>query len=1158
MDEDNLECLHALFVTNPLDDMSRIQSTKDTLLEGSCSWIFGDLTYTRWLNDRQSRPLWIHGDPGKGKTMLTIAVTAELSTRLEHSDSSNSILAYFFCDDKDDRTNNAVAILRGLLYQILCQQPNLFGHLKNEYKKQKTKLFESRNAFQTLWRILQSMLLESKLEKVYLIVDALDECDYDSRTVLLRLIEKDSNEKMAETIPGPTLKWMLISRNDADIKEALFHSLDISLELNSNQVDVAVSKFIDLKVEQLKKKKGYSETLKVYVRDTLRNKAEGTFLWVSLACAELEKARAVEGIMRNALDRLPRGLEGIYTQILEKALTNDQAYTADTTKEILKAVSIAMRPLTLYELACIAEIPKECWNDRNVLSEYVSQCGSLLTIRGIPNVKDQSSEHVISRHATVHLVHQSAKDFLTSQYSHLLLLPDLAEEHATVVRRSLSYICSGIFANGPIHDSSDSDIDSESSDAQDNASPERSGLEHLDVKVGDADVANIATQEHDDDLQPPLFLEYPIIYWVSHGREANSTIGDVFDVHRDFFEPESPIRDFWIRSYNVISQSYVFPHELHNFTLLHFGACTGIYSLAKRILDWIHVSYTSKSDSLIDTKDQHGFTALIYAAKYGHKRVVELLLERGAHAEERDWWGKTVLMYSAELENPAISLVLLNHGASVHPKDQYGDTALSCASKKGQETVVKLLLQQGANDQSSNDSMDRALEVAAEAGHLAVVQLLLKERAFMDRDNSSLRIPLINAARPGHSAVVEVLLRHGVRVGEQDDVYDVALAAAFARQEKTVELLLRHGANVDAVDEYRSTTLIKAAAVGNDAAVKLLLKHGANVRASDNFGRTALMNAAEDGYDIVVELLLKHGVNVNTSSKFGDTTLMKAIMHGHDTVVELLLKHGANVNASDTYGDTALMKAILRGHNKAVELLLQFEANLEASDRAADTALNYAAISDHEAITQLLLEKGAHVNRRNLKGNSPLADAASRGHSSIVELLLRHDADVDSADRTGCSVLSLAAIEGCEDVCRILLKNGATLKMLNREDDDAISAFCWASLKCNEKMAKECLTFYPKMSRFLSDCLVPAARRGYEASIKVLLEHKVTINTEIKEKDMAGFYATIEFDRLAFDPYTPNSRKAVMKDFEALIDSQHKALLLILQHRKERLEDEKK
>ena len=905
--------------------------------------MFGDLTYTGWLNSRQSRTLWIHGDPGKGKTMLTMAVITELSTRLEHFDSSNSMLAYFFCDDKDDRTNNAVAILRGLLYQILCQHPKLFGLLESEYKKQGAELFESRNALQTLWRILQSMLLESKLEKVYLIVDAIDECDFDSRTVLLRLMEQNLNDRITETVSGSAVKWMLTSRNDASIKEALLDSLSISLELNSDQVDVAVSKFIGVKVEHLKKKKRYSGVQESLVQETLRNKAEGTFLWVSLACAELEKARAIEGAMRNALERLPRGLEGIYTQILEKAVADDQADIADMTKEILKAVSIAIRPLTLHELACVADIPKESWNDRNLLSEYISQCGSLLTIRGISNVKDQSGEHVIPRHATVHLVHQSAKDFLISPEAKRLLSLDLAEEHATMVSRCLSYICSGVLANGTVVDSSSSDSDSESSDAGSNSEPEKVGIECSEVRVGDAHVNDIATTEqNDDNLDRPPLLKYPILHWMSHGREAKSTVGDVFDVYQDFFEPKSPIRKSWLDSYRKLSKSREFSGICYNSHILLFGTCIGIRALVKKILDG------SKSDSTIDIKDRNGSTALMLAADRGYKSVVELLLEQGADAEARDRWGNTALILSVTSEDPAVTSVLLNHGVSVHPENKNGATALSHASIYGQETVVKLLLQHGANYEISNDSMDRALEWAAQFGHIAIVQLLLKERAFIDRDNSSERKPLIRAAMEGH--------------------------------EKVVELLLRHGANVIASDEARFSALMIAAA------------------------------------------------------------------EGHNTVVELLLSHGA---------------------------------------------------------------------------------------------------DVDSVDKIGCLALSIAAIKGNEDTCKTLLKYEATLRIPNREEDDAIPAVCWAALKFNERQVKTLLEF-DILSPRECDLLGLAARQGYEALIKVLLEHKVAVTTETMEIDTASLFA--KFDVNYFRYSLPNQ-----ETFKALIDSQHKALLLILRSRKERL-----
>ncbi len=130
-DERDRKYLHALYVINPLDDMVRIQDTKDNYLEGTCSWILTDPTYKEWLRNDQSRILWIHGDPGKGKTMLAISQIIELTDRIERSTVASATLPYFFCDNKDDRRNNAVVVLRGLLYQLLCQRPSLFRYLQD-------------------------------------------------------------------------------------------------------------------------------------------------------------------------------------------------------------------------------------------------------------------------------------------------------------------------------------------------------------------------------------------------------------------------------------------------------------------------------------------------------------------------------------------------------------------------------------------------------------------------------------------------------------------------------------------------------------------------------------------------------------------------------------------------------------------------------------------------------------------------------------------------------------------------------------------------------------------------------------------------------------------------------------------------------------------
>jgi len=121
-EEKNSNCLKDLRLTNPEDDMKRIEDSKDLLLHESFIWILSHPCFTEWTDDKGSQFLWIKGDPGKGKTMLLIGIIRELSRRPQKS----SPLSFFFCQATDAKLNNATAVLRGLTYQMLVQQPSHF------------------------------------------------------------------------------------------------------------------------------------------------------------------------------------------------------------------------------------------------------------------------------------------------------------------------------------------------------------------------------------------------------------------------------------------------------------------------------------------------------------------------------------------------------------------------------------------------------------------------------------------------------------------------------------------------------------------------------------------------------------------------------------------------------------------------------------------------------------------------------------------------------------------------------------------------------------------------------------------------------------------------------------------------------------------------
>jgi hypothetical protein len=112
--------------------MTRIKLSKDNLLKDLYMWILEDSAFIDWRDDNNTQLLWINGDPGKGKTMLMIGIIEELLGQLKDKPASG-VLSYFFCQGTDSRLNNAVSILKGLIYQLADQQTALIWHLQKKY-----------------------------------------------------------------------------------------------------------------------------------------------------------------------------------------------------------------------------------------------------------------------------------------------------------------------------------------------------------------------------------------------------------------------------------------------------------------------------------------------------------------------------------------------------------------------------------------------------------------------------------------------------------------------------------------------------------------------------------------------------------------------------------------------------------------------------------------------------------------------------------------------------------------------------------------------------------------------------------------------------------------------------------------------------------------
>ncbi|OBS17519.1 hypothetical protein FPOA_12011 [Fusarium poae] len=407
-DDKDKKCEHDLFVTDPRKDKERIKNLKGGLLENCYCWILGHADYLKFRDDQQSRLLWITGDPGKGKTMLLCGIIDELEK------GPNSPLSYFFCQATEPQLNNAVSVLRGLIYLLIIHQESLISYVRSEYDHTGEKLFQGSNVWVSLVGILTKMLEDPILKDVLLVVDALDECITD-RPKLLDFIVQTSSSSSSH------VKWIISSRNEQDIQGALDYAeqkVRLHLELNPDSISKAVGTYIKYKVGQLARRKNYDTQTRDAISNHLTSNANDTFLWVALVCQELADSELTR--KRHTLAKLksfPPGLNPLYKRMMEQISNSDDA---DICKEILATASVVYRPITLEELKVLAPSLED--DDYDDLPQIISSCGSFLTLR----------------EGVIYLVHQSAKEFLLNEVSDQVLTYGEVHQHHAIFSKSLT------------------------------------------------------------------------------------------------------------------------------------------------------------------------------------------------------------------------------------------------------------------------------------------------------------------------------------------------------------------------------------------------------------------------------------------------------------------------------------------------------------------------------------------------------------------------------------------------------------------------------------------------------------------------------------------------------------------------------------------------
>jgi ankyrin repeat protein len=697
-------------------------SAKGTRVAGTCEWITRNEEYRVWLdssNVYSERLLWISGGPGKGKTMMSIFLTEELENYTARK--SNAEMLFFFCSAQDEKRNTGVAVLRGILYQIIAKRPQLIKHalpyFETPERAQQTLL-----SLETLWIIFTKLVTDTALGIMFCVLDGLDECDVSTTRVLLPRIVGLLADKTSQTMG--VFKLVVVSREIHALRGCSCSRIRLDPD-NDAKVYGDIDLFVSTRVQELSGVEGFNNNFQSFVQASLIKRAEGTFLWVGFAMYELSQKQTCSEIFQ-VLKDLPTGLPAIYDRMLLQIPGRHR----EVSQAILRWVTMAVRPLRLEELADAVSL-QACYprmTPAQVIHDAIAQCGPLLKIH----------------RQRVRLIHQSARDYLLREEQNSNAVLDAFRLRAEPSHLELARKCLDCLA--------------------------QSSLQH---KVIDWNA--------ETDFHKSALLGYATRNWPYHAKNCSALAARLIDPHGFFLQKTSPLRNNWWDSYRKVRsglpktyqslhiacclgivpwvqavlskriwmlgfQKHVNKKNEDGTTALHIAAVRGIEAGVQLLLD--------QGADIEAKSDKYRQTALHLAVRRRDVSVIQLLLDRGANIDAMDCYGRKALHIAAHGGDEAFIQSLLESGFGIDTVGQFGIPAQHLGTVAGNKAVVKLLLERGADINAKDLYEMTALHYSARLAMEDVVRLLVDRGADVnakdDNGDTALQIAKVASIRPSH------------------------------------------------------------------------------------------------------------------------------------------------------------------------------------------------------------------------------------------------------------------------------------------------------------------------------------------------------------------------------------------------------------------------
>ncbi|WP_128895843.1 ankyrin repeat domain-containing protein [Longirhabdus pacifica] len=302
-------------------------------------------------------------------------------------------------------------------------------------------------------------------------------------------------------------------------------------------------------------------------------------------------------------------------------------------------------------------------------------------------------------------------------------------------------------------------------------------------------------------------------------------------------------------------------------------------------------------------------------------KQVNNVIETGGNINIQDEHGRTALYYAAWNGDMQLAKSLIEVGAAVDAKNKgYCETALMVAVQRRHFDMVSLFVESGTD--VNNQNVFALLHESYQS--IAMLEQLVEAGIALKGEDTCRTRVLLDAiawyhVHPDCLKAIDLLLKTNIDVNmqtysayrEMGNTALIVLAKQLQRKDKNnvllsaAEKLIEAGADVNKRNDFGVSPLEEAVKANHVGMVKLLMKAGVDIQIVFSSGRTALDEAIHCGDQKMIELLLY------TDSTMDEKDIVfyngvKAIINEDTELLQQLLVSGYDAFYRSTSGETWL------------------------------------------------------------------------------------------------------------------------------------------------------------------------------------------------------------------------------------------------------------